>query len=284
MKRFFSFLISKSFLIQLIIAIVLLMVGFMITLTAISNYTNHGESYEVPTLRGVNVQDAEMLLEKNKMNLVIADSLFVDDEAPGAVLEQQPKAGQQVKEGRKVFVTICATNPDKILMPQLTDVSFRQAVSIIQASGLRIGDITYEASEYENLVLSQRYKSDEIVAGEPIAKGAYIDLVVGRKGHVGRTAVPYLKGMSKDEVQIVLDSLQLTMGAVIYDSSVLTAEDTFIARVARQKPMVDGEQELQVDFGSLVDIWLSADSTQYLDLTEEVEDSADVETIEFEDF
>ncbi|MFV0522145.1 MAG: PASTA domain-containing protein [Mangrovibacterium sp.] len=254
----------------------------MITLSAISTYTHHGVSYEVPDLDGVNINKVDPMLEAGKMNLVISDSLFVDDKSPGTILEQMPGAGQQVKEGRKIFVTICASNPEQILMPQLTDISFRQAVSIIQSSGLRIGDINYKASEYEGLVLEQQYQGNTIESGMPIAKGAYIDLTVGKKGDVGKSIIPDLRGISQEDAQAVLDSLHLMLGAVIYDNSIITPEDSLNARIVNQKPMSDSLQESHVDYGSLVDVWLSVDSTKLMKLDKdasklEYTDETDIE-------
>ncbi|MFV0554542.1 MAG: PASTA domain-containing protein [Mangrovibacterium sp.] len=266
MKRFFSFLISKTFLIHLIIALVLVWVGFMITLRAIANYTNHGVSYEVPRLNGVNIAEAEPLLEHSKMQLVIADSLFMDGKTPGTILEQLPKAGQRVKEGRKVFVSICASNPDQILMPKVTDISFRQAMNIIQASDLRIGDVKYQVSEFEDLVLEQKYRDAPIAAGNSIAKGSYIDLVVGKKGAIEKVNVPKLRGLNQSEVNNVLTSLNLSLGAVIFDHSVVSAEDSINARVFRQNPVSDNQQMRQIDYGSLVDVWMSIDSTKYMEI------------------
>lgn len=258
MKPFLSFLFSKSFLIQLIIAVVILIVGCMVVLRAIANYTKHGETYEVPSLHGETIADAETLLESNKMHLVIADSLFVDDAKPGTILEQIPQAGQQVKEGRKVFATISASNPDQIIMPQLTDISFRQALSIIQACDLRIGDISYRSSEYEDLVLEQQLYGEKIPAGKPVSKGSYIALVVGKRGAVGKTTVPQLAGACLEACQMKLSSKRLNLGAVLYDGTVITAEDSAQAQVVRQKPAA----ESNIDLGGLVDIWLSTDSDQ----------------------
>ncbi len=262
MESLFSFLRSKKFLVQVLIAVGILIVVFTITLTSLSSYTNHGESYTVPNLRGIDMEEAKQLLRENKMELILSDSLFVDDAKPGSVLEQLPQAGHQVKEGRKVFVTICAYSPEQILMPQLTDISYRQAVSIIQSYGLRVGKISYKASEYEDLVLDQICSGQHIPAGTPISTGTYIGLVVGKRGSLTKIMVPDLLGATKNDAQQTLSNLSLNLGAVIYDSSVVTASDSLNARVIRQKPAYDSLEMNPVDGGSLVDIWLSINNDE----------------------
>lgn len=259
MKSFFSFVFSKSFLINLAVLFVLLFIGIFVALSMLSNYTNHGETYEVPVLLDSNVEEAKVLLEKQGMSLVISDSLFVDEKKPGLVLEQQPKSGSMVKSGRKVFVTICAVNPEMIVMPQLTDVSFRQAISIAQSSGLRIGEVSYEFSEYEDLVLSQKVGGSDAAVGISVLKGSYVDLVVGRRGAGSSVIVPDLLGESVENFGSRMANLGLTIGARIYDESIVEAADSLRARVYRQQPAAGASLE----YGGLIDVWLTVDNTLF---------------------
>jgi beta-lactam-binding protein with PASTA domain len=65
-------------------------------------------------------------------------------------------------------------------MPQLVDVSLRQAEIMLKAKGLELGSVIYKASPYENVVLEQLYKGRSISSDTEISMGESITLVVGR--------------------------------------------------------------------------------------------------------
>ena len=82
-----------------------------------------------------------------------------------AVIGQMPEAGHDVKEGRTIFLSICALSPEQVEMPKLTDISFRQAVNIMQTVGLNVGRIEYVPSEFSNLVLAQKLNEESVEPG-----------------------------------------------------------------------------------------------------------------------
>jgi beta-lactam-binding protein with PASTA domain len=65
-------------------------------------------------------------------------------------------------------------------MPQLEDVSLRQAEIMLKAIGLQLGQVIYKPSPYENAVLEQLYKGRTINPGTEISAGETIVLVVGK--------------------------------------------------------------------------------------------------------
>ena len=97
-----SFLISRTFLIQLAIAVVLTVALLLITMVGIRIYTNHGESFPVPDLDGMQIEKAEELLTAQHLQYEIADSTYLDTAEPGAVIGQMPEAGHDVKRNNFV--------------------------------------------------------------------------------------------------------------------------------------------------------------------------------------
>ncbi len=73
------------------------------SLFSLSSYTRHGSGVPVPRLKGLNVDKAIALLKEQGFNVKI-DSVFVPDQAPGTVVEQDPDAGTNVKEGRTIYL------------------------------------------------------------------------------------------------------------------------------------------------------------------------------------
>jgi beta-lactam-binding protein with PASTA domain len=65
-------------------------------------------------------------------------------------------------------------------MPQLQDVSLRQAEIMLKAIGLELAPVIYKPSPYENAVLEQLYKGRVILSGTEVCAGETITLVVGK--------------------------------------------------------------------------------------------------------
>src|SRR5690554_798214 len=135
-SRFFT---SRTFLIQIIIAIILVFLLIFIVLKVLEVYTRHGQSYPVPDFYGMTRPEASKVAQHNNLRIEVVDSVFVDDIAPGAIVDQVPEAGHGVKQNRKVFVSINSTQPEMVTVPQLTDISYRQAQVLLENSGFNIG-------------------------------------------------------------------------------------------------------------------------------------------------
>jgi eukaryotic-like serine/threonine-protein kinase len=95
-------------------------------------------------------------------------------------LKQNPNFNEMVKKGRKVYLTVASNQPPKVKMPQLQDVSLRQAEIMLKAKGLELGTVIYKPSPYENAVLEQLYNGRTIASGTDINMGEVITLVVGK--------------------------------------------------------------------------------------------------------
>jgi beta-lactam-binding protein with PASTA domain len=255
-----SFLISKTFLIQLAVAIALTIGLLWITMLGIRMYTNHGESMPVPDLNGLQVDQAEELLKSQHLEYEISDSTYLDTAEPGAVIGQMPEAGHKVKEGRTIFLTICALSPEQVAMPKLTDISFRQAVNIMQTLGLNVGRIEYVPSEFSNLVLAQRINGEVIAPNEMVNKGSRVDLTIGKTSNGEKTVVPNLVGSTLVQAKGEIASLFLNVGAVIYDETIGTQEDSLAAKVWKQRPTHTSYDE--VEQGASIDLWLTIDETK----------------------
>ena len=90
-----------------LIAMVLVGIALCIGLWVWMNwYTKHGESVEVPEVKGMMISDAEYALEELNLVTVVVDSAYVRKQPAGIVLEQKPAPGSKVKSGREIYLTI----------------------------------------------------------------------------------------------------------------------------------------------------------------------------------
>ncbi|MCY1719622.1 PASTA domain-containing protein [Prolixibacteraceae bacterium Z1-6] len=252
-----KFVVSRVFFMHLLLAIALIALLVFGTLKGLNQYTHHGVSYPVPNLTGLTINEAITTAQANRLKIEIVDSVYNKRFKPGEVVDQQPIANSNVKENRTIFLTVNSSEPEKVALPKLTDISFRQAQVLIENCGLFIGSISYQPSEYNDLVLDVQQDSASIQQGEKIIKGSTIDLIVGRsKGNL-KTPLPNLTGFNIQEAQATLNGAKLNLGVLIYDKSITTAEDSVKAQIWKQLP--NPKFVSTVDLGSSVDLWLTVD-------------------------
>lgn len=267
MKEFLKLLTSKVLWKHIaIIAGVAIIITISIFI-GLKIYTKHGRAYAVPDLRGLTVAEAEMIIEARKLRYQVSDSVFISHEARGTVIDQNPIPNFRVKENRTIFLTINAMNPERVAVPDVTGVSLRQARAIIESNGFEVGRLIYVPDLALNNVLRQQYNGKDIKPGELIIRGERIDLVLGEGLSSRTTLVPDLTAMVLERARSLILESSLNAGAVIYDDTVKTEEDSLNAFVWRQRP--EYFEGSQIRMGSTIDVWLSVDSTLIMDQEED---------------
>jgi beta-lactam-binding protein with PASTA domain len=175
-----KFLLSKTFLKQILLAVVALVVLCFFLLKWLNISTNHGEFETVPDLTGKSISVAQLELKENNLVMQIQDSANFNPDYPKfSVIEQEPVAGSKVKEDRKIYITLNPSGYRKVLVPDLKERTFRQAKPTLEALGFRVGKITYEDNIGKDLVLKMHYKGQPINDGDKLEKTSVIDLVLG---------------------------------------------------------------------------------------------------------
>lgn len=176
-----KFITSKTFLKQLALAIVALVVLCFFALFWLNNTTNHGEFETVPDLKGKSISVAEDELEDNNLVMKIQDSANYNPNYPKfSVIEQEPLAGTKVKEDRKIYITLNPSGYRKMNIPTgLIDKTFRQVKPTLEALGFKVGKITYVDNIGKDMVLKLTHKGKTLKAGDKLAKTSVIDLVLG---------------------------------------------------------------------------------------------------------
>lgn len=175
-----KFLISKTFLKQILLAIVAVVVLCFIMLKWLNISTNHGEFETVPDLTGKSIGVAEIELKENNLVMQIQDSANFNPDYPKfSVIEQEPAAGVKVKENRKIYLTLNPSGYRKVVVPELKEKTFRQAKPTLEALGFEVGKLTYEDNIGKDLVLKMTYKGKTLNEGDVLAKTSVIDLVLG---------------------------------------------------------------------------------------------------------
>lgn len=162
----------------LLMVVVGILIGWL-SMIFLRYWTRHGETVDVPLVKALPYECAITSLSSEGLNAIVSDSVYDTGKAPGTVIEQNPKAGTVVKEGREVFLTIVAFSPKMVSLPTLTDISVRQARSILE--GLELKNVVEKRvpSDFKDLVLGVRYKGTRLQPGARVPVNAVIELEVG---------------------------------------------------------------------------------------------------------
>jgi len=164
---------------------VILMVAILVGIpTAIFSlldwYTNHGEKIEVPDVRTMSMSRAQSVLERAGFEVVISDSIETKDVRPGAVYDQTPKPGSEIKSGRVVYLVTRYENEALIEIPHLVgEHSYREAKIILTNLGFRFTPDEVIQDEQEGLLLGVYQGNKRLYAGDKVTKSKPLTLHVG---------------------------------------------------------------------------------------------------------
>lgn len=260
MGNMINYIKSRIILRNLVLAFFILIFGITFIMQILKVYTRHNHDIAVPDLAGLSLTDAMAAARERDMTAEVFDSVFLADFEKGSVVEQHPKAGRKVKKDRTIFLTMNAINPEKLAMPNLVDLTFRQASAKIESFGLKVGHITYEPDLAINVVLAQRMRGAPLQPGDTVVKGSAVDLVLGKGLSDERTGIPNLVGLSLEQAKITASDRFLSLGAAVRDQSVVNGEDEMKAVVFRQKP--EAGSGIMLPLGSAIDVWITLDSAR----------------------
>ncbi len=240
---------------NVVVAVSLLVIVLFVANILLAIITRHGSNKDVPNFVGSNLEQAEGLARRGRLQIIVNDSLYVPMYAGGVILEQRPSAGKdKVKSGRKIYVTINASKQKSVEVPYVAGYSLRQAKSNLLAAGLDIDRLEYVNDIANNYVLDQKFRGEPMKADSAVLApiGSKITLVVGRSGNHSEP-VPDLMGMTLREAKNMLWDHGFNLGEVEFEGALDMAAQN-AARVYQQHPLPETEGRM----GRSVSLWLKA--------------------------
>jgi beta-lactam-binding protein with PASTA domain len=255
-----DFIFSKTFLKNLGLAVIFIVGIIMILLIWMNIYTRHGQAKPVPDFFGLTIEQTKDLAKKSKMKFQIIDSVYTNVVPSGCVAEQTPKAGFKVKKWRNILLTINAFSPEMVAMPNLVDLPKRQAIALIESSGLEMGTLRYIPDRSIDMVRKQLHNGKEVYEKDSLQKGSVIDLVLGKGLSNQRNPVPDMIGLRLDPAKNKILVASFNLGTYTYDNTIRTRQDSINAFVFKQNPEFREDATLQL--GSAIYLWLSIDSAK----------------------
>jgi beta-lactam-binding protein with PASTA domain len=236
MSNFGAYLKTKSFRNTVLFAIGSVIVVVLIAFYSLGYYTRHGSGIPVPKITGINIDRALSTLKEQGFGVSI-DSVYVLDQAPGTVIEQDPDAGTNVKEGRVIYLKIVKNQAPNVALPDILDAPYISAEATLSNYGLKIGDTTYKSDIARDHVLEIKFAGQPIQPGTKIPKGSKVDLVLGDGSGASEVEIPDLVNQDLDAARFVLKQSGVVLGTITYQGAI--TDSTNLVIVAQSPAKTD---------------------------------------------
>lgn len=202
MKKIFLFcwnnLIVRTLLLILITGGVLL----LLTLFWLDIYTRHNKAIIVPDLHALSVEDAAALLTRQGLRYDVVDSVYTSLVPSGTIVEQIPLADSKVKASRIIFLTVNASSLRTIPLPDVQELSQRQAVAILNSVGFEADSVRYVPYQYKDLVIGVSMDGRTLATGEALPAGSKLIILVGDGNPIPEAATDSLDSIHTDDITI----------------------------------------------------------------------------------
>ena len=171
---------SKSITKQIFLMVSVVFIIFFLVYNSLMIYTKHNRYTEVPNLSGLNLDEAIDILKKNRLKYEVLDSskFFVD--IPNySVISQIPLKNELVKKNRKIYLNVNPRNFQKVSLPNVIQITKRNAESILTALGFQVLEYNYVNDIGKDMVLDVLYEGEKILPGQKIPMNSGLSLILG---------------------------------------------------------------------------------------------------------
>ena len=256
------FLKEKKFYVNLLIILFLCVFLLWLTFRLLDKYTRHDKVYTMPDFVGQDYRHVKHDYAKD-FHFILIDSVYPKGQQPGSIYQQDPLPGSKIKKGRNVYAIIVAETPEMTVMPNLKNISLREAIGRLESSGLDVDFLEYQDYSYKNNVIEQYYQGSAIAPGTELVKGSKIVLRVGIGQDKLNVKVPNLIGKPAAEAKRLLNLAGLNLGTESH-------EDNDSLKYLCVRKMKPGPSSGSVKPGTYID--LTYHSSRTLDFKKEMKE------------
>ena len=193
--NFFKNIIVKN----LILAIILLIVVVFGISWWLNVYTRHGESVEIPNVKALKLETAKPLFEAKNLSYQVIDSTYNKAVSPGTIIETIPPVGSKVKEGRTIYIRLNSYSAGMISIPDVRDVSQRQATAMLKALGFEKILIRWVEGPYRDLVIGLEYHGRALQIKDKVPAEAVLTLLVSTGSNTDNSMDSFPNVPAQDE-------------------------------------------------------------------------------------
>ncbi|MFL2628514.1 MAG: PASTA domain-containing protein [Candidatus Marisimplicoccus sp.] len=180
LREYFKLLKSNSIIKHLFASAIMVFIIFYLVFVSVKFYTKHDRYIEVPSLSGLSIDDANKILKKKKLKSEVLDSSKYFSERPvNSILSQIPDGGEFVKKNRKIYLNVNPSDYQKVSIPDIIQITKRNAESILNALGFEVSSFEYIDNIGKDMVLEVLYNGEKMNVGDAVSRGAKLELILG---------------------------------------------------------------------------------------------------------
>jgi len=258
-REIFYFLSSKTFLKNFAAMLLTGLILLLLVHFGMNSYTQHGKSLQVPDFHELTIAEATELAKKNKLKVIINDSIWTAEHPPGIIIKQSPEADAAVKKNRSIYLAVTKSKADTKLLPPLAgndNFDYYQR----RLKQMKIG-MTVRKKQFNNkledktilylYVNDKRINASDLKKGVKVPQGSEIEAVITTRG-AGSVAIPNLKCKNLADAEFLVTGSRLAVGSIIKDGTVTEGGPMYVWR--QKPPHIEGNT---LKVGSIVDLYVT---------------------------
>jgi beta-lactam-binding protein with PASTA domain len=222
-------------------------------------YTRHGESLKVPQFENKTYSEALSLASKSGLSLIVTDSVYRIDKKGRYVLSQIPAAGNRVKKGRSIYVTVSRSSADLVSLPDIRGKDnydqYSRMLSVRQIKTL-VAEKKFDPKLENGTIMAVIYEGKDItnqLTKIKVPRGCTLEFIVSERT-TNEREVPELVCLTLEEARFILNGANLAVGNIVKDPNVLSPESAY---VYRQEPAAGSGTTVRA--GDQVNLFLAAE-------------------------
>ena len=224
------------------IFITLIILFFFFDRVFMSVVTRQEKEGVVPNLVDLSLEEAEEVLKKEGLSLVVMSEEYVADKPAGLVVSQTPEPESVVKKGRRIRVVV-SKGAKMTVVPNLKGVSLRQAELMLDQAGLKIGEVigTTNNGFPENVVVSSIPSF-----GVSVPEGISVRLLVNKSSSNGTVIVPNFVEKNLKEAYNIAKESGLEIGKIKSKKEKSLLPNTIMEQIPKAGAEVDKGSKVEL--------------------------------------
>ncbi|HSH35714.1 Stk1 family PASTA domain-containing Ser/Thr kinase, partial [Schnuerera sp.] len=198
----------------------------------------------VPDLKGMYKEEAKEEVEKLGLEFSVVNEVFNNEFEKDQVVNQRTKAGEKVKEGYTIEVTVSKGN-NLVKVPNLVNENISEIDDLLKEANLvEVVDYDYSDTVEANIIISQSPD-----AYSEVEEGTKINLVVSQGPKKEYVIMPKLIGLSEEQAKNALVAYGLVL-----DQAVPEPNDEYDEGIVFWQSI---EQGTEIEANTAIDIYVS---------------------------
>jgi eukaryotic-like serine/threonine-protein kinase len=205
-------------------------------------YINLGGVVKVPNVVGLDYNKAVELLKGVNLSPIEAGKRFDHTYPEGAVIFQSPMPNMNVREGRRIYLTI-SSGDEYVEVPDLIGKGVKEAKILLLNAGLRMGMISYDSTDTSG---GEQIIRQSVPRNSKVQPESFVGVTLPKPPSEGNCAVPNLINKSLTEAEKYLIQNKFAVGKIIYVYRTDLNPNTVVDQYPRAGDLVEEGKEINL--------------------------------------